>query len=349
MQAFEYFPGANTPNGFFSYYQHILPYDEARHIVILKGGPGTGKSTIMKKVGTLLNELGYSTERLHCSSDPDSLDAVVCREIGFCILDGTSPHNVDPRFPGAVETIVNLGDYWDTSALKNNRDDIMHLSQEITESFAAAYAFFQSAGALQKHINNSKLKHTNQITIRKLADKLAQNLNLDTGRNVRKQPMKGFLTAVTHRGNTGYIDSFAAAAEQIYCIESENAPTDVYTKRLAEIIENSGISARFFYCPMQPDTKIEHIFLPDEKILITTKNAFHSTDCSGITIALDAHTENSASTQEDTELFSRLLSRATEHLRTAKTLHDQLESLYIPHMNFNAIASLPSKIVSSIL
>ena len=49
MSVSEYFPGANTPEGFYSYYSDILKPDETEHKIILKGGPGTGKSSLMKK------------------------------------------------------------------------------------------------------------------------------------------------------------------------------------------------------------------------------------------------------------------------------------------------------------
>lgn len=44
------FAGRNTAEGFFSYYDHIMPQEKAERIIILKGGPGVGKSTFMKKI-----------------------------------------------------------------------------------------------------------------------------------------------------------------------------------------------------------------------------------------------------------------------------------------------------------
>ena len=45
-----YFPGNNTPLGFFSYYKHILGQREANKIVCIKGGPGTGKTTTINAI-----------------------------------------------------------------------------------------------------------------------------------------------------------------------------------------------------------------------------------------------------------------------------------------------------------
>ena len=34
------FPGGNTPLGFYSFYDYILPQKQAERIIIIKGGPG---------------------------------------------------------------------------------------------------------------------------------------------------------------------------------------------------------------------------------------------------------------------------------------------------------------------
>ena len=50
----EFFLGANSPSGFYSLYDHLLPPETASAIYILKGGPGCGKSTLMRKVAARL-------------------------------------------------------------------------------------------------------------------------------------------------------------------------------------------------------------------------------------------------------------------------------------------------------
>lgn len=46
------FPGAVTSQGFYSFY-HYMVQQNANHIFVLKGGPGVGKSTFMKKLAKL--------------------------------------------------------------------------------------------------------------------------------------------------------------------------------------------------------------------------------------------------------------------------------------------------------
>ena len=90
----QYFLGANSPTGFYSLYDHLLPPEEARAIYILKGGPGCGKSTLMRKIGAWAQETGLDTEYIVCSGDPDSLDAIILTTLSVALVDGTAPNGV---------------------------------------------------------------------------------------------------------------------------------------------------------------------------------------------------------------------------------------------------------------
>ena len=103
-----YYLGSNTYKGFYSLYEEaIAPLDR---VFLLKGGPGTGKSSLMKKVMKEGLNRGYSVECWHCSGDPNSLDGVLLKELGLAVIDATAPHAVEPKIPVAKEVIINLLD-----------------------------------------------------------------------------------------------------------------------------------------------------------------------------------------------------------------------------------------------
>ena len=57
---------------------HLRPGSEsweANRIFVLKGGPGMGKSTFMRKIGEAMSAQGYHIEYCCCSSDNDSRTA----------------------------------------------------------------------------------------------------------------------------------------------------------------------------------------------------------------------------------------------------------------------------------
>ena len=92
----QYFLGANSPAGFYSLYSELLSPETANAIYILKGGPGCGKSTLMRRVAQQAAQAGETVEYILCSADPDSLDGVVLPRLGAALVDGTAPHGTAP-------------------------------------------------------------------------------------------------------------------------------------------------------------------------------------------------------------------------------------------------------------
>ena len=94
-----YFPGANTGRGFIGHFEGIVPpWSEPHYTYVLKGGPGVGKSTLMKKCAAIARANGFTVEEFRCASDPESFDAVRIPQRRLVLLDGTAHHR--PRHAG---------------------------------------------------------------------------------------------------------------------------------------------------------------------------------------------------------------------------------------------------------
>lgn len=86
--------------------------------IFIKGRPGTGKSTLLKKIISKAHQNGYNTETYYCSFDPKSLDMVVIRELSFAIFDSTQPHEIHPEREG--DSIFDIYDI----AVKKDTDEV---------------------------------------------------------------------------------------------------------------------------------------------------------------------------------------------------------------------------------
>lgn len=87
-----YFLGSNSARGFYSLYRGLTDPGGGEFLWIIKGGPGCGKSSFMKKIGAAAAKAGLAVEYIHCSGDPDSLDAVRIPQLKTAYMDGTAPH-----------------------------------------------------------------------------------------------------------------------------------------------------------------------------------------------------------------------------------------------------------------
>lgn len=96
MSNIQYFLGGNTPSGFYSLYHQLSDPEHIRALYIIKSGPGSGKSSLMRRVGRHAQAAGLETEEVLCSGDPDSLDALILPQLGAALVDGTAPQGVVP-------------------------------------------------------------------------------------------------------------------------------------------------------------------------------------------------------------------------------------------------------------
>ena len=86
-----FFLGANSGRGFRNLFDQFCTPEDHYDLLVLKGGPGVGKSTMMKRIGQAMEERGEQVEYLYCSGDPKSLDGVHIPRIRVAVVDGTAP------------------------------------------------------------------------------------------------------------------------------------------------------------------------------------------------------------------------------------------------------------------
>ena len=151
MSEKSYFAASNTERGFLSYFSEIFRR-RAERCYIIKGGPGTGKSRLMREMGAAAESAGYGIEYYYCSSDPDSLDGIFAERNGesFAVLDGTAPHSEDLIVPGSVDNIIDLGRFWNSKILCERRREIGILGEQKKNAYASAYRALSAYGALTR-------------------------------------------------------------------------------------------------------------------------------------------------------------------------------------------------------
>ena len=115
-----YFLSAMTGAGYYALHRQFLRPPE-RYFCILKGGPGCGKSTFLRRVGDAGRAAGLSVVWLHCAGDPASLDGVYFPQKHAGFFDGTAPHTVEPALFGASGEYLDLGAFCRTEALDPTR------------------------------------------------------------------------------------------------------------------------------------------------------------------------------------------------------------------------------------
>ena len=358
-----YFPGNNTPLGFFSYYKHILGQREANKIVCIKGGPGTGKSTFMNRIAEYFASMDEDIDYLHCSADENSLDGIVLKDRRIAVIDGTSPHITDPVTPGAVDKIVNLGEFWDEEAIAVNKSEIIDLNEETSRWYRIAYNYLSAAKSVYRSLEEIYNDASEDSEIYKVvADIVGSEYgDLDISLKPGKRK-KFFASAITGDGVVNYITSLLGDMKRVYMIDS---PVGYSNSSFMEIVTEGaiyrGLDVEVYYCPMCPEEKIEHIVIPELKTAFVTMNRYHdiqpweipAPDEIGqeiILIDMEDYMnilnigKNSELIQSLNEEYDILLNKSVKHLSLARDTHLMVEKMYIPNMNFTQLSDMRDKL-----
>ncbi len=145
-----YFAAANSGDGFFSLFSEVFDRKKLDKIYILRGGPGTGKSTLMKKIGRRGEDEGFTVHYIPCSSDVSSLDGVIIPEKAVAVFDGTAPHSAEPKYPYAAEVTAELYGGLGEGVLRGKRAEIIALTDHAALESAAAYEYLFAAAKMKR-------------------------------------------------------------------------------------------------------------------------------------------------------------------------------------------------------
>jgi len=342
------YPGGNTCYGFYSFYDY-LAQSEVKRKIVLKGGPGTGKSTFMYKIGKEFAAQGFEIEYHWCSSDSNSLDGVVIGNHQVCILDGTAPHVVDPRFPGAVDEIINLGEFWNEETIQRNRTEVVFYTEKISRYFERAYMRLKEASIAYTEWKSyfqeiSNIGAVNRNIVALTADFLNNSKATD------RKPRHLFAGAITPEGIVTRVDSLLDASFSLFAVKG--SPGSGSKKLLQNVLYNidlNNVYAEVYHNPFDPE-EIDIILLPESKSVLvdvssTIVNYAEKLPSNKYKRILDF---DKFANKSDLDSYAKLIfmakdrvdtgiSDAVSFIKTAKNLHDKLETYYIPAMNFAAI------------
>lgn len=337
----DYFLGGNTSKGFFSYYDYLSDPEKATVRYIIKGGPGTGKSSLMKKAGCWAEKCGFDVDYIHCSSDPDSLDGLVINKLGVSMVDGTAPHVVDPKYVGAVDVYVNLSEFWDGEEIGKNKCDIIRCSKQISNCFTTAYNYLAAAEKLQLNMEKYPDAEKERDAFLKIISKIPEKSGCGKGR-VRKL----FLDAITPVGCISFADTFSY--ENKIILNADFTSSAGVLEKLKNYFICGGYDIELFFSPIFPDKIIRHIVVPELKLCIMTSDMFVITSMSdGEVINLDSDSgiECSNNFHKSHIFATAMIQHAVASISKAKKLHDELEEYYIKNMDFGGVENKTAQIL----
>lgn len=349
-QRVAYFLGANSADGFASLYHQWVDQRTSQAFYTIKGGAGCGKSTLMGRVAQSMEEAGYEVEYIRCSGDPDSLDGIRIPGKGAAMVDGTSPHIMDPAYTGAAGHYIDLGAGYDRKALFAIREEIVAAAQAYQACYPQAYRCIRSA-------KESRCKGQAPMRTEETFAKTAKRAEA-----ILKRELKGaaegqgcrsrrFLGGITCKGQLLLEDTVRTLCREGYVIRDEYGLAGDLLRCLEQGFLDRGYDV--VSCPSGEDPgRLAHLLVPGRSLAFVTgriPGAGFRTIRTESLVEKTALQEGRSFLRLSNRVAGELLKEAEGYLAQAKENHDALERLYHPHVDFSLAEEMARRITGEIL
>lgn len=350
----EFFLASNSANGFVSHFCSNYDAEDGWKAYIIKGGAGTGKSSLMRQVAKEAQENKTQVVYCLCSSDPNSLDGVIFPEKKYIILDGTAPHIVEPKFPAICEQIVNTGQFWDDKKLCGKEKELIKLYKENSALHKRAQQYIIAAGNVTACNLGYALTAVDIDKAFDFAFALSQKHLPKT--NGKAKEWVRFLGGITPKGYLFLGDTLDFYADEKIVIRDRNfAVSSIILSAIRDIALKKGYEIITVKNALLPNDITEHIIIPSLRIAFCTDCESYSLESRHRIIHARRFTDmtllhkNMQKMTFNRKLSKQLIFSAVNCLKEAKLTHDKIEKYYIDIMDFSHFKELASEIAQNIL
>ncbi len=331
MENKHYFLSANTSEGFYNFFDYSLDVSKKGYTYVLKGGSGTGKSTLMRKVGEYFEELGERVEYFHCSSDVSSLDGIRIVDRNVAVLDGTSPHVREANIAGVDSKIINLGDSI-SDEVRSKRADIEKLVNLKKKNYALVYSALKAAGRVYKL--NYELEDQIKKPSKNLVEKILNQLNLENlgGMGSKRQL---FRTVMFEDGEINFDKTNSYS--KLLKIKAGITQGAQALEEVSNILQQKGYHVICFHDYLSP-CHLESLLIEEvDTLIVRVPRDLRISSQSDVEILLD-----------NDVIVDTLLQEASMYLQKARDCHFKIENIYSKFVDFSAHQEITSEIIQDI-
>lgn len=351
-----FFAGGNTAKGFRHFYASVLQGIDP--LFLLTGGPVAGTSTIIRMVGEAAIERGLNVEWMHTPLNRERHDGVLIPALNMGVVDNSAPYSYEPVAPGVIEQTVHAESAWDTSRLAVHKDEIIRLSQGVTEYRKQATQAF--AKALQIHddwehlyISNMNMEAATEVTREMIQTLLGEKAQQRTPR-IRHQ----YFGSATCVGAVDYIQDLTRTIQKRYFIKGRpGSGKSTMLKKIAAAAEQKGYDAEVFHCGFDPNS-LDMVLIPERGVAIFDSTAPHEyfpdresdeiVDMYSRTIVPGTDERFARELTEIKGRYAAKMSEATQWLAKANKQQEQLIALYTAASDQEVTAQLAKQLIGKI-
>ena len=331
----ELFAGLNGIDGYVPLLEYTL--SPMKRVFILKGSPGSGKSTVMKRIAARAEAEGHPLTVIRCSADPDSLDGVMLTDLGVAVADGTSPHSLDPKKYGIREVTVSLEDTFDYDRLGFFGGRLGRLFEKKAMYVRAASSCIAAFGKLE----DVRREYTDSAF---LAGKLYTFCHGFVKRNCRKGDGRVVITPTDTFCRKGFVTTGTFCdVDEFYVLRDRYGSAETVLQQLYAHARNEGVDMCVIPCPVD-NREISGIFFPDTGVLIKSDRFVSPENAKTVRAARFLDPEVTALHRQSLtvieKLSEKLTDEASQTMERAFAVHGEIEKIYSQCIDFGVTESI---------
>lgn len=344
------FIGANSVRGYASLRDSLYDHRKTDTVLLIKGGAGNGKSTLMSRLASKAEEMGYTVERVFCPSDPKSLDGVVCAELGFAMTDATPPHVWEPGAHCLPERYLSLSPYV-SEDVSERKTKILDLCGELKAARQEADRCIKAAFETDSELSGEVLTYADTGKLALLGQKLAEKYlpsKSETKQN-RPQMLRRLISAISPNEPVNFYSTPYALCKKTattVAIKDEWGLSPFMLGTVADEAQSRGFTVWGFFDPLVTSRMIG-LCIPETGLCIlpcaAAQNAAETVNTADSVGSADLEKLGS----EPEVLLSvkaALISEAHVRLGVCLDIHNRIEAEYRPYTDFEGLNRLASEL-----
>lgn len=318
-----YFLGSNTAYGFRGKYEDELR-DKSK-VILLKGGPGTGKSSLLKRLYGEARGRGMDSELWYCSGDPASLDGVYIKELDAAIVDATAPHASGADLPKMKDYIFDLAQSLSQEKLAPHRAEIEALLKCKKRHFTRIYQHLKSALCHMQNQFELEGEGMKETDIRSYAAGLAYNLKEGTPAG-KPRIRRLFTSVISPDGESEYFDHLRG--KRIYKATGGLRATAIFFDELSKLLPSATL-----ICNSLDDGIVDGIVVGQQAVVKDVghfgQNVFEELD-----LSIYERFEDDDEIEAENAAMRSEIGAAKIELNKARELHLAAETYFVGAMDF---------------
>lgn len=342
------FASSHTSQGFYTFIPELIK--DLGRVYILKGAPGTGKSTFIRLVGETMSEQGLEVEFWISALDSITPDGVYLPQLDIAVINGSLPERIDPRYPGVREQLINLGEYWDPETIEAHQVEIIDLVDEIGGIQQQVYKLLKEAGRVKEEIRQINAQNLNMEKLGLVIQGLAAEI-LES----RPGEKHYFAGALTIEGLVDYVHELSNACQKRYIFKGPaGSGKSMVIGELARQARGRGYFLEYYHCGLEVDSLAMVIIRDLQIALIEAGNVEMSPKPWDIVVDLslcmddaDAGDVKEGRSVND-RTFERLLLEAQQQLEKSSQSNKALKKIYAGAMDFSRLDQIRLKLLAEI-